>query len=114
MPRYTDNEVEKITRIQLDMISNKIPFKVGEQNILEINSGFPVHNLKSYNNNLKKYLSGIGCYGHRSLPANWAKALLETTDNDLLVIAALLHQQELYLEKDGKVNKRLAALLDSI
>ena len=112
MPRYTDQEVKKITKIQLDMVNNKIPFEAGERSILMVHPEFPVRNLKSYNKNLGKYLSGVGCYGPKSLPANWAKALLEATNYNSNVIQALKQQQNLYLQRDGKINNRLAQLLD--
>lgn len=70
MARYTNDEVQKITKIKLDMLDGKIPYKVSEKQILEVNQEFPVHNLKGYNKNSEKYLSGIGCYGPRYLPLN--------------------------------------------
>ena len=114
MPRYTNDEVKQITQIQLAMVKNEMSYTEGEHSVLNIHSKFPVHNLQSYNNNLKKYLSGLGCYGPRSLPANWAKALLEATNNNSMIIQALNHQQELYLQNTGRNNRRLNHILQNL
>ena len=56
---------------------------------------------------------GIGTYGF-AFPSNWAKALLEATNNDKLVLQAFRQQQDLYLKKDGRINKNLEKILNSI
>ncbi len=58
-------------------------------------------------------MNGVGSYGF-AFPSNWAKALLEATNNNALVVKAFREQQKLYSEKDGRINEKLQALLDSI
>ena len=56
---------------------------------------------------MQKTLVGIGEYGF-GYPANWAQALLEMTSGKerAQIFKALKEQQRLYLEKDGKNNKK--------
>lgn len=111
--RYTYEQVKDITRVQLELAKEKIPYEVAEREILKIASSFPIHNLRQYNKRLKETLLGVGTYGF-AFPANWAKALLEETNNDPLVIKAFNEQQDLYFEKDGRRNEKLDNLLKSL
>jgi len=111
--RYTYEQVKAITKIQLDLARDVISLEVAEREVLRIANTFPIHNLKQYNKRLKNYLNGIGEYGF-AFPSNWAKALLEETNNDRLVIQAFEKQQDLYFQKDGRINEKLEALLKSI
>jgi hypothetical protein len=111
--RYTYEQVQAITKIQLQLAQEKIPLRAAEEEILKISSTFPIHNLKQYNKRVKNYLNGIGEHGF-GFPSNWAKALLEETNNNSLVIQAFRKQQELYLEKEGRINKKLDEILNSI
>ena len=111
--RYTYNQVLDITKIQLQLAKEETSFKDASNKILEIASHFPVHNLVQYNKRFKKALMGVGEYGF-AFPSNWAKALLEITNNDAMVIQALKEQQRLYGEKDGRVNKTLEDLLNGL
>lgn len=111
--RYTYEQVKEITKIQLELSKDKITYEVAEREIQKIAPTFPTHNLRQYNKLMKQRTSGIGVYGFR-IPANWAKALLEITNNDPLIIQALREEQDLYLEKEGKKNEKLDKLLDQI
>ncbi len=110
---YTEEQVSKITKIQLELARNKLSLKVAEDEILKVSPTFPIQHLISYNKRIQKYLTGIGEYGF-AFPANWAKALLEETNNNPLVIKAFREQQALYLEKDGYINKKLDYLLNNL
>ena len=61
---------------------------------------------------MRKTLAGIGEYGF-GFPANWAQALLEITSGEerAQIFQALKEQQRLYIEKDGKNNKKLEKVL---
>nr|WP_314888776.1 hypothetical protein [uncultured Campylobacter sp.] len=61
---------------------------------------------------MRKTLAGIGEYGF-GFPVNWAQALLEITSGEerAQIFQALKEQQRLYLEKDGKNNKKLDRVL---
>ena len=63
---------------------------------------------------MQKTLVGIGEYGF-GYPANWAQALLEITSGEerAQIFQALKEQQRLYLEKDGKNNKKLEKIFQS-
>jgi len=111
--RYSVEQVREITKIQLDLAKEKIPLEVAQREITKIASSFPIHNLKQYNKRLKEYLQGVGSYGF-AFPSNWAKALLEETNNNNLVIQAFRRQQDLYLKKDGRINEKLETILNSI
>ena len=111
--RYLYEQVRQITKIQIELAKDKISYEVAEREILKISSQFPVHNLRKYNKLLKQRLNGIGVY-YFSLPSNWAKALLEETNNDKLVIQALNEEQDLYSKKTGIRNKRLDELLNNL
>lgn len=110
---YTEEQVRGITKIQLRLARNELSLKVAKDEILKISPTFPIQHLSSYNKRIQKYLAGIGEYGF-AFPANWAKALLEETDNNSLVIKAFREQQALYLEKDGYINKKLNDLLNNL
>lgn len=112
-PRYTYEEVKAITEVQVQLAKDLIPFEVASRKILNISDRFPVHNLVQYNKQMKERLKGTTKYG-LAIPANWAKALLEVTDNDSMVIKALREQQRLYKEKDGRINQTLEDLLNGL
>jgi len=63
---------------------------------------------------MQKTLVGIGEYGF-GYSANWAQALLEMTGGEerAQIFKALNEQQRLYLEKDGKNNKKLEKVLQA-
>ena len=111
--RYKYEQVKQITKIQIELAKDKISYEVAEREILKIASQFPVHNLRQYNKLMKQRLSGVGVYGFR-IPSNWAKALLEETKNDKLVIQALNEEQDLYFEKEGRKNEKLDKLLNNL
>lgn len=111
--RYKYEQVRDITKVQLRLAKDIISYEVAEREILKVASSFPVHNLRQYNKRLKETLLGIGTYGF-AFPANWAKALLEETSNNSLVIQAFKEQQDLYLKKDGRRNEKLDKVLNSI
>ena len=110
--RYLYEQVRQITKIQIELAKDKISYEIAEREILKIASQFPVHNLRQYNKLMKQRLNGIGVYGFR-IPSNWAKALLEETNNDKLVIQALNEEQDLYFEKEGRRNEKLDKLLNN-
>lgn len=109
--RYTYEQVKAITKIQLQLAKEEITIDVASREILKIANHFPVHNLVQYNKRFKKALGGIGEYGF-AFPSNWAKALLEITNNNSMVVKALREQQRLYREKDGRINQTLEDLLN--
>lgn len=112
-PRYTYEEVKAITEVQVKLAKDLISLEVASRKILNISDRFPVHNLVQYDKQMKDRLKGTTKYG-LAIPANWAKALLEVTDNDSMVIKALREQQRLYLEKDGSNNRTLEELLNGL
>ena len=112
-PRYKYEEVKDITEVIVKLGKDLIPLEVAKREILDISERYPVHNLVQYNKHMKDRFNGIGTYG-MAIPANWAKALLEVTGNDPMVIKALREQQRLYLEKDGTNNRTLEELLNGL
>ena len=110
---YTKDRVRNITKIQLRLARNELSTQTAEDEILKISPTFPVQHLNSYNKRIQKYLEGTGEYGF-AFPSNWARALLEETNNNPLVIKAFREQQALYLEKDGRINKKLNDLLNNL
>jgi len=111
--RYTYEQVKAITKIQIQLTQEEISLKIASKKISEIANHFPIHNLVQYNKRLKKALLGIGEYGF-AFPSNWAKALLEVTNNDSMVIKALREQQRLYKKKDNRINQTLEDLLNGL
>lgn len=111
--RYSYEQVKAITKIQLQLAKEEIDLESASKRILEIANHFPEHNLVQYNKRFSKALDGIGEYGF-AFPSNWAKALLEVTDNDSMIIKALKEQQRLYKEKDGRSNQTLEDLLNGL
>lgn len=108
---YSYEEVKAITEIQIMLAKDLISIEVATRQIEKISQRFPVNHLVQYNKRMQGLLNGIGKYGF-GIPSNWAKALLEVTNNDLMVIKALREQQRLYLDKDGRNNQNLENLLD--
>jgi hypothetical protein len=108
--RYSYEQVLLITKVQIRLAKEYISLEEAKKEILQIADFFPVHNLPAYNKRLQSYLNGIGMYGF-AMPTNWAKALLEETNNSKEVLQALSQQQKLYMEKDGANNKRLTRLI---
>lgn len=111
--RYTYEEVKAITKVQIRLAKDEISLEDARQEILNISNRFPVHNLVQYNKHMKDRFNGIGTYG-MAMPSNWAKALLEITNYDSLIIKALREQQKLYKEKDGRINQTLEDLLNGL
>lgn len=111
--RYTYEQVQAITKIQVNLAREEISLSTAISEILKISSTFPVQHLKQYNKRVISYLNGIGEYGF-AFPSNWAKALLEETNNNSLVVQAFRKQQELYLEKEGRINQKLEKLLNNL
>ncbi len=110
---YTQEQVSKITKIQLRLARDEISLNGAEDEILKVSPTFPIQHLASYNARMQKYLLGIGEYGF-AFPSNWAKALIEETNYSPLVIKAFREQQALYLARDGRINQRLDDLLNSL
>ena len=110
--RYTNDQVKEILKIIIELSKGFISYEVAERETLKIVPTYPAHNLKIYTNQMRKTLAGIGEYGF-SFPANWAQALLEITSGEerAQIFQALKEQQRLYLEKDGKNNKKLDRVL---
>jgi 3D (Asp-Asp-Asp) domain-containing protein len=111
--RYTYDQVKAITKIQVQLAHEKMSLSVAENEVTKIASSFPIQHLKQYNTRVISYLNGIGQHGF-AFPSNWAKALLEETNNDPLVVKAFRQQQELYLEKENRINQKLENILNSI
>ena len=112
-PRYKYEEVKAIMSVQLRLAKGLISLEDASSNILKISGRFPIRNLVQSNKRIKNKLVGIGEYGF-AMPSNWAKALLEVTDNNPMVIKALREQQRLYLEKDGSNNRTLEEVLNRL
>ena len=110
---YAEDQVRKITKIQLRLARNELSAQTAIDEILNVSATFPVQHLNSYNKRMQKYLSGKGEYGF-AFPSNWAKALLQETNNNPLVIKAFREQQALYLEKNGRINKKLDEVLNNL
>ena len=110
--RYTNDQIKEILKIIIELSKEFISYEVAERETLKIVPTYPAHNLKIYTNQMRKTLSGIGEYGF-GYPANWAQALLEITSGEerAQIFQALKEQQRLYLEKDGKNNKKLEKVL---
>ena len=110
--RYTNDQIKEILKIIIELSKEFISYEVAERETLKIVPTYPAHNLKIYTNQMRKTLAGIGEYGF-GCPANWAQALLEITSGEerAQIFQALKEQQRLYLEKDGKNNKKLEKVL---
>ena len=111
--RYTYEQVKAMTKIQVQLAKENISLATASREILKIADNFPVHMLPQSKKRMQNRFNGISQYGFAH-PANWAKALLEETHNDTMIIKALRVQQRLYLEKDGKNNQKLENLLNSL
>ena len=110
--RYTNDQIKEILKIIIELSKEFISYEVAERETLKIVPTYPAHNLKIYTNQMRKTLAGIREYGF-GYPANWAQALLEITSGEerAQIFQALKEQQRLYLEKDGKNNKKLEKVL---
>ena len=110
--RYTNDQIKEILKIRIELAKELISCEIAERETLKIVPTYPAHNLKIYTNQMRKTLAGIGEYGF-GYPANWAQALLEITSGEerAQIFKALKEQQRLYLEKDGKNNKKLEKVL---
>jgi len=110
--RYTNDQIKEILKIIIELSKGFISYEVAEREVPKIVPTYPAHNLKIYTNQMRKTLAGIGEYGF-GFPANWAQALLKITSNEeqMQIFKALKEQQRLYLEKDGKNNKKLDRVL---
>ena len=110
--RYTNDQIKEILKIIIELSKGFISYEVAEREVPKIVPTYPAHNLKIYTNQMRKTLVGVGEYGF-GFPANWAQALLKITSNEeqMQIFKALKEQQRLYLEKDGKNNKKLNRVL---
>ena len=110
--RYTNDQIKEILKIIIELSKGFISYELAEGEVPKIVPTYPAHNLKIYTNQMRKTLVGVGEYGF-GFPANWAQALLKITSNEeqMQIFKALKEQQRLYLEKDGKNNKKLNRVL---
>ena len=109
---YTNDQIKKILKIRIELAKELISCEIAERETLKIVPTYPVHNLNSDAKRMQKTLAGVGQY-YLSYPANWAQVLLEMTSGEEReqIFQALKEQQRLYLEKDGKNNKKLEKVL---
>lgn len=112
--RYTNDQIKEILKIRIELAKELISCEIAERETLKIVPTYPVQNLISDAKRMQKTLVGIGEYGF-GYPANWAQALLEITSGEerAQIFKALKEQQRLYLEKDGKNNKKLEKVLQA-
>jgi len=112
--RYTNDQIKEILKIRIELAKELISCEIAERETLKIVPTYPVYNLISDAKRMQKTLSGVGQY-YLSYPANWAQALLEITNGEerAQIFKALKEQQRLYLEKDGKNNKKLEKVLQA-
>ena len=111
---YTNDQIKEILKIRIELAKELISCEIAERETLKIVPTYPVHNLNYDAKRMQKTLVGIGEYGF-GYPANWAQALLEITSGEerAQIFKALKEQQRLYLEKDGKNNKKLEKVLQA-
>ncbi len=109
---YTNDQIKKILKIRIELAKELISCEIAERETLKIVPTYPVHNLNSDAKRMQKTLAGVGQY-YLSYPANWAQVLLEMTSGEEReqIFQALKEQQRLYLEKDGKSDKKLEKVL---
>jgi excinuclease UvrABC ATPase subunit len=116
MTKYTDEQVNQISRLKVDYVNNIISGEELINSVLAVAKDYPNprSNIIADAKRFGRYMKGHGEYGH-ALPANWARGLLDVTNNDLLVIKALKEQQQLYKNKNkrGKVNETLDAVIEN-
>ena len=111
---YTNDQIKEILKIRIELAKGLISCEIAERETLKIVPTYPVHNLNYDANRMQKTIAGAGqhylCY-----PANWAQALLEITSGEerAQIFKALKEQQRLYLEKDGRNNKKLEKVLQA-
>ncbi|RRD53274.1 hypothetical protein EII16_09250 [Campylobacter rectus] len=112
--RYTNDQIKEILKIRIKLAKGLISCEIAKRETLKIVLTYPVQNLISDAKRMQKTLVGIGEYGF-GYPANWAQALLEITSGEerAQIFKALKEQQRLYLEKDGKNNKKLEKVLQA-
>ena len=110
MKIYTHQNLVDLISLCIRHINDELSYEETESQVLYVIPSYPVKRLKQEIYRLRKVLEGKGRYG-LSYPANWFAAILEVTDNSDSVIQAAIEQQSAYLEKDGKVNKKLEQLL---
>ena len=112
--RYTNDQIKEILKIRIELAKELISCEIAERETLKIVPTYPVQNLISDAKRMQKTLVGMGEYGF-GYPANWAQALLEITSGEerAQIFKALKEQQRLYLEKDGKNNKKLEKVLQA-
>jgi hypothetical protein len=113
MTKYTHEQRLQVLGVCKDCADGQLPLSLAEKRVRSLVPSYPVENLSGEISRLKKYCSGKGAYGH-AYPATWAKALLELTGYDPRVVTALREQQELYYARDGRKNRTLERLLDSL
>ena len=112
--RYINDQIKEILKIRIELSKGLISCEMAERETLKIAPAYPVNNLNSDAKRMQKTLAGIGQY-YLSYPANWAQVLLEMTGGEerAQIFKALNEQQRLYLEKDGKNNKKLEKVLQA-
>ena len=116
MKKYTQQQCEEIIKIYIEIVNNKSSEIEAKEKLKKISALYPIDNKSHFKQKIewvKSYLAGKGKFGY-GFPANWAKAFLEVTNYNPLVIKALKEQQELYLKKKGKNNKKLEKLLENL
>jgi len=111
---YTNDQIKEILKIRIELAKGLISCEIAERETLKIVPTYPVHNLNYDAKRMQKTLAGAGQY-YLCYPANWAQALLEITSGEerVQIFKALKGQQRLYLEKDGKNNKKLEKVLQA-
>lgn len=113
MTKYTHEQRLQVLGVCKDCADGKLPLSLAEKRVRSLVPSYPVQNIGGEISRFKKYRSGQGAYGY-AYPATWAKALLELTGNDPRIVAALREQQDLYYAHDGRRNRTLERLLDTL
>ena len=116
MKKYTQKQCEEIMKIYIEVVNNKLDEIEAKEKLKKISVAYPIDNKSHFKKKIewvKSYLEGKGKFGY-GFSANWAKAFLEVTNYNPRVIKALKEQQELYLKKKGKNNKKLENLLENL
>jgi hypothetical protein len=112
MAKYTHGQRVEILKVCLDFGNEALTLAATENRIKAISTIFPLHTIPIETSRLMSALSGEPTHGYR-YAATWAKALIELTNRSPKVVEALNAQQQLYLEKEGRNNRTLEALLNA-
>jgi hypothetical protein len=111
MSKYTHQQMIDILRICQDLGNGNLSLSTARQKVRSISSNYPIQTLETETARVIKYLEGQSTFGY-GYAATWAEALLEMTNNNSKVISALREQQNVYLNKTGKNNRKLERLLN--